>query len=114
MPTVTVIIPVFDEEQNVSVLYDDLSKYLSEKDELIFVDDGSRDNTFLEIQKLTSSDRKVKCISFSRNFGHQNAIMAGLQFSKGDYTITMDGDLQHPPFLLQQCLKNLSRALILF
>ncbi|HEY8691019.1 MAG TPA: glycosyltransferase family 2 protein [Chitinophagaceae bacterium] len=110
MAFVSVIIPVFDEEKNIVPLYDEIKKYLSSTDELIFIDDGSTDNTFLEIQQLSNANNNIKCISLSRNFGHQNALMAGLQHAKGDYIITMDGDLQHPPSLIQTMVEKLNEG----
>ncbi|MDQ6757658.1 MAG: glycosyltransferase family 2 protein [Bacteroidota bacterium] len=110
MPAVTVIIPVFDEEQNIVPLYEEIAKQLSNNDELIFVDDGSIDKTFLEIQYLSNQDKRVKCISLSRNFGHQNALMAGLQHATGDYMITMDGDLQHPPEIIAEMITKLDEG----
>jgi dolichol-phosphate mannosyltransferase len=108
MSFISIIIPVFDEEKNIAPLYFEINKYISGSDELIFVDDGSIDNTFLEIQQLSNSDKRVRCISLSRNFGHQNALMAGLMFAEGEYIITMDGDLQHPPALIPAMIQKLN------
>jgi len=73
--------------------------------EIIFVDDGSRDATFEIIQGLHQRLKRVKGIRFSRNFGHQNALMAGLQHASGDAVITMDADLQHPPELIPEMIE---------
>lgn len=110
MPFVSVIIPVFDEEKNIGPLYNEIRKYLSSTNELIFVDDGSKDNTFLEIQQLSGTDNTIKCISLSRNFGHQNALMAGIEYANGDYIITIDGDLQHPPALIPAMIEKLNEG----
>ncbi len=110
MPLLSIIIPVLDEEDNILPLYGDIKKTLPHGYELIYVDDGSKDKTLLVIQELCSTDSNVKCISLSRNFGHQNALMAGLQHSCGDYIITMDGDMQHPPALLPLMLKKLEEG----
>ena len=110
MAFVSIILPVFDEEKNIVPFYDEIKKYLSATDELIFIDDGSTDNTFLEIQQLSNANNNIKCISLSRNFGHQNALMAGLQHAKGDYIITMDGDLQHPPALIPVMIEKLKEG----
>ena len=110
MPFLSIIVPVFDEEKSIAPLYDEINKYISSSDELIFIDDGSSDNTFFEIQQLFNSDNRIKCISLSRNFGHQNALMAGLQFAKGEYIITMDGDLQHPPALIPAMIEKLKEG----
>lgn len=108
--SLSVIIPVFNEEQNIYPLYGEIKNYLLPVDELIYVDDGSTDNTFLEIQQISSSDNTIKCISLSRNFGHQNALMAGLEHAKGEYIITMDGDLQHPPELIPAMVEKLKEG----
>jgi glycosyltransferase involved in cell wall biosynthesis len=110
MAFVSVIIPVFDEEKNIVPLYNEVKKYLSSTDELLFIDDGSSDNTFLEIQQLSDANNNIKCISLSRNFGHQNALMAGLQHATGDKIITMDGDLQHPPSLIPAMIEKLNEG----
>jgi len=110
MPSVSVIIPVYDEEKNIRPLYNELRQFLTGDEELIFIDDGSRDNTFLEIKELSTIDNNVKCISLSRNFGHQNALMAGLQNCTGDNIITMDGDLQHPASVIPVMLQKLNNG----
>ena len=110
MAFVSVIIPVFDEEKNIVPLYDEIKQNLSPADELIFIDDGSSDNTFLEIRQLSNANNNVKCISLSRNFGHQNALMAGLLHATGDHIITMDGDLQHPPSLIPTMIEKLNEG----
>jgi len=110
MAFVSVIIPVFDEEKNIVPLYDEIKQNLSPADELIFIDDGSSDNTFLEIQQLSNANNNIKCISLSRNFGHQNALMAGLLHATGDHIITMDGDLQHPPSLIPTMIEKLNEG----
>lgn len=97
---ISIVIPAFNEEQNIIALYNELISVLQKisfRYEIIFVDDGSRDNTFNEIKKIAEKDKCVSGISLSRNFGHQVAIMAGLQQAKGDLVIMMDADLQHPP-----------------
>ncbi len=110
MPEISIIIPVFNEAENIKPLFDEIRKYTPENFELIFVDDGSTDATFPEIQQIAEKDNRVKCISFSRNFGHQNAFMAGLEYAKGNYIITMDGDLQHPVALIPTLLKKLAEG----
>ncbi len=110
MSFISVIIPVLDEEDNILPLYGDIQKTLRGGYELIFVDDGSKDKSLLVIQNLCSTENNVKCISLSRNFGHQNALMAGLQHSSGDYIITMDGDMQHPPALLPLMIDKLNEG----
>jgi polyisoprenyl-phosphate glycosyltransferase len=110
MPEVSIIVPVYNEEENIVPFYNELLKNVPSDFELIFVDDGSTDATFPEIHKISSLHSNVKCISFSRNFGHQNALMAGMQYSEGRYIITMDGDMQDPPSLIPEILKNLNNG----
>lgn len=97
---ISIIIPCLNEENNIDLLYRRLLPVLAELGadyELIFVDDGSSDGTFEQIKALNAIDEKVGGISFSRNFGHQVALLAGIQYASGALIITMDGDLQHPP-----------------
>lgn len=108
MKLLSVIVPCYNEEENVSDFYDELFKntsFFQEKEleiELIYVDDGSCDNTVLEVKKLRERDKRVRLLSFSRNFGKEAAIYAGFQKSKGDYIVLMDADLQDPPSLLPE------------
>ena len=74
--------------------------------ELIFIDDGSQDNTLTEIKKIASHESRVFYLSLSRNFGHQNALRAGLDIATGEAVITMDGDMQHPPELLPELINK--------
>lgn len=110
MPVTSIIIPVFNEQENIPLLYEEILKFCNHDLELLFVDDGSKDNTLLQIQALTAKDKRVKCISFSRNFGHQNALMAGMGYATGERIITMDGDLQHPPSLIPAMLNQLDEG----
>ena len=106
MPATSIIIPVFNEADNIQHLYNELNKACSSDTEFLFIDDGSKDNTFREIHRLSEQDPRIKCLSLSRNFGHQNALMAGMENASGDYIVLMDGDLQHPPSLVPElCLK---------
>jgi polyisoprenyl-phosphate glycosyltransferase len=107
MPFLSVIIPVYNEEESILPLYNELVKYLPEDYEVIFVDDGSTDSTPLQLQQICSKDMKVKSILLSRNFGHQNGLMAGLNHVSGNHIITMDGDLQHPPSMIPIILEKL-------
>jgi glycosyltransferase involved in cell wall biosynthesis len=107
--SVSIAIPVFNEEENISVLFDRLKTILRELPytfEILFIDDGSTDGTYLAIKALQQHDPRVKALSFSRNFGHQAALTAGLQFATGDAVITMDGDLQHPPSLIPTLIEK--------
>ena len=100
----SVISPLLNEERNVYELYNRLSNVLSRTDnsfEIIFVDDGSKDHTLLAIEKFAAEDTNVKYISFSRNFGHQIALFAGLEKCEGEYIVLIDGDLQDPPEVIE-------------
>ena len=98
---VSIVIPCYNEEGNVEVLYNEIKSLLSNFTiEFIFVDDNSIDRTLSILESLANSNSDVNYISLSRNFGHQNALRAGLEYSTGDCVISMDADLQHPPELL--------------
>lgn len=99
-PHYSIVVPVFNEEENIQPFYDALCNHIPADFELIWVNDGSTDKTLSFIKSLAAKDYRIRCISFSRNFGHQAALMAGLQFAKGKRIVFMDGDLQHPPSLL--------------
>jgi dolichol-phosphate mannosyltransferase len=104
---VSIVIPSYNEASNIVALYEQIKKVLSNTLlELLFVDDGSSDNTLSVIESLAHRDSDVKFISFSRNFGHQNALKAGLDFATGDCVISMDADLQHPPELLSTLIEK--------
>lgn len=103
----SIVIPSFNEEGNISLLYSQIEDAVGNLDyECIFVDDGSSDHTFDEIKKLAAKDPRVHGISFSRNFGHQTALSAGLQAAKGDLVVMMDADGQHPPAVINELLKE--------
>lgn len=106
----SIIIPVYNEAGNIEPLLHELNQYCPENVEIIFVDDGSSDDTYEIINSIAKSDARVKCISFSRNFGHQNALMAGMENAKGNAIVIMDGDLQHPPSLIPTLLDNLNNG----
>lgn len=105
--SVSIIIPCCNEAGNINVLYQKILEQINKLDieyEFIFIDDGSIDETFNIIMSLHKENPKVKSVSFSRNFGHQAAIIAGLHFCKGDCAIMMDADLQHPPELIPEMI----------
>lgn len=105
--SVSIIIPCYNETGNIKVLYQRILESVNKLDvdyELIFIDDGSIDETFNIIKSLHKENSKAKLVSFSRNFGHQAAIIAGLDFCKGDCAIMMDADLQHPPELIPEMI----------
>ncbi len=107
MPKFSIVIPIYNEEDNILELYNrltavmnrlcDFEGYSSSDYEIIMVDDGSTDNSWALIKNLNTKDNRVKGISFSRNFGHHIAITAGLDYASGNAIILMDGDLQDPP-----------------
>lgn len=110
MKLISIIIPCFNEEEAIPLFYDALIKETAAMDtdlELIFVDDGSRDNTLAQMKKLRERDQRVHYISFSRNFGKEGAMFAGMEAAKGDYIAIMDVDLQDPPALLPQMLEGI-------
>ncbi len=108
MKLLSVIVPCYNEEENIRDFYDELlknSSFFTEKEieiEMIYIDDGSKDRTVEEIRKLRAQDERVHMLSFSRNFGKEAAIYAGLQKAKGDMAVLMDADLQDPPSLLPE------------
>ncbi len=106
----TIIVPVLNEQDTIPIFYETVEKYVPQLNveiEYLFVDDGSKDNTLSIIQKLAEQDERVHYVSFSRNFGKEAALYAGLQNSSGDYIVLMDVDLQDPPELLPQMLKEI-------
>lgn len=106
----SIVVPCFNEEKSLPLFYAELKRYLPELKmdyELILVDDGSRDLTFKEIEAIKKIDRNTIGLRFSRNFGKEAAILAGLKESHGDMVVLMDADLQDPPYLLPQMLSAL-------
>ncbi|MBI4058764.1 glycosyltransferase family 2 protein [Candidatus Microgenomates bacterium] len=102
---ISLVIPAFNEEKNLPLLYQRLKPVLRKvgrDHEIIFINDGSIDNTLGVIKKLRGRDKKIRLISFSRNFGHMPAIDAGLIHAKGDWVVLMDADLQDPPEIIPQ------------
>ncbi len=111
MKLLSVIVPCYNEQENIFDFYDELMKneeFFRSRDvdiEIIFVDDGSKDETVARVKELKAKDERAHLISFSRNFGKEAAMYAGLQGSKGDYVVIMDCDLQDPPALLPEMYK---------
>ena len=107
MKKISVIIPSYNEEEAIPFFYDEIdrvSKSMKVNFEFIFVNDGSRDKTLNIVKELAKKDKRVKFINFSRNFGKEAAMFAGLEMSSGDYVTIMDADLQDPPSLLPNML----------
>ena len=114
MKLLSAIVPCFNEQENIFDFYDEFMKneaFFKSVDidfELIFVDDGSKDETVLRVKELNERDKRVHLVSFSRNFGKESAMYAGLTASKGDYVVIMDCDLQDPPALLPEMIKAIT------
>ena len=110
MKKISIIVPCYNEEATIPFFYeeiDKISKTIKKNFEFIFVNDGSKDNTIKIIKEYTKKDKRVKYIDFSRNFGKEAAMYAGLELSTGDYIAIMDADLQDPPHLLNKMLEVL-------
>jgi len=107
---ISVVIPAHNEEGNISLIYERIREVFSKLEnyrfEIIFVNDGSRDDTQKVIEELAQNNDEVKYIEFSRNFGHQHAVKAGMDCSTGNAMISMDADLQHPPELIPELIKR--------
>ena len=107
MDTITLVVPSYNEEEALPIYYETTEKIIREQlsnvqIEYLFIDDGSKDRTMDVIHDLAERDEKVHFISFSRNFGKEAAIYAGLENASGDYVVIMDADLQDPPALLSE------------
>ena len=103
---ISIIIPAYNEEKNIYLIYSRLEELLRNylDYEIIFIDDGSTDNTLNHIKDIRQSNARVHYLVFSRNFGHQNALKAGFDFSRGNCVISLDADLQHPPELIVEMI----------
>ena len=116
MSLLSVIVPCYNEEENISPFYKEFMKnesYFQKNGievEILYIDDGSRDQTVTEVKKLCEQDTRVHLISFSRNFGKEAAMFAGLEKSRGDYVVMMDVDLQDPPSLLPEMFEGLKEG----
>lgn len=115
METVSIVVPCYNEEENIDNFYNEIKEVVEKIKhrylyELIFINDGSRDNTEKIIKKLRNQDGCIKLISFSRNFGKEAAIYAGLNSAIGDYVVLMDADLQHPPVTILEMLKQIEEG----
>jgi len=110
MKKISIIVPCFNEEESLPLFYQEVTKVLVNLNrdyELLFVNDGSSDGTLKVLKELSAKDSHVLYLSFSRNFGKESAMYAGLQNSHGDYVAIMDADLQHPPALLAEMVECL-------
>ena len=110
MKTVSVLVPCYNEELTLNPLYEELCLTVASLQaydwEFLFVDDGSKDKTMDILQGLRTSDSRVNYVSLSRNFGKENALLAGFDYVRGDCTIIMDADLQHPPSVFPLLLQK--------
>ncbi len=113
---IEIVVPCFNEQECISLLYDEVERVFRNMKEydfsILYVDDGSRDKTLENIKLLAEKHGKerVKFISFSKNFGKESAIFAGLSKSTGDYVVLMDADLQHPPVILPQMIMQMEQG----
>ncbi len=108
-PTFTIIAPIFNELENIPELYPRIREVMDQTNEpweLILVDDGSTDGSTEVIRKLAENDKRVRPIIFARNFGHQIAVTAGIDYSRGDAVIIIDAELQDPPEVILKLIKN--------
>ena len=111
-PSISLVIPVYNEEGNISPFFQELKKWVPSQynPEYIFVDDGSYDNTLNEIKKLSKKHESIKYLSFTRNFGHQYALKAGIDHAKGKAVISLDGDFQHPPHIIPLMIEKWAKG----
>lgn len=107
---VTVLVPAYNEQDSLPLLYEEMSKLMQSHDQydwqLLFVDDGSTDNTLAVIKQLYQQDKRVNFISLSRNFGKESAMLAGFDHTRGDCVIIVDADLQNPPSVIPEMLQE--------
>ncbi len=111
MEKITLIIPCYNEQEVLGILYEELKKVTSQMNqhsfELLFVDDGSKDDTLKILKEMAEQDERVVYYSFSRNFGKEAAMYAGFYHASGDYVAVMDADMQDPPSLLPEMMSYL-------
>lgn len=112
MKKISIVVPCYNEEESIPLFYEEVNKVTEEMKkkaefEFVFVNDGSKDKTLEEFRKLAKKDKRVRYISFSRNFGKEAGMLAGLEHATGDYITTMDVDLQDPPELLEEMFDTL-------
>jgi glycosyltransferase involved in cell wall biosynthesis len=116
MKLLSAVVPCYNEEENISYFYDEFIKnkdFFRENNldyEIWYIDDGSKDRTAEEVKKLAAEDEKVHLLSFSRNFGKEAALYAGLEKARGDYVACLDADLQDPPSLLPEMFGYLEQG----
>ena len=115
MGLLSIIVPCYNEEkiinESAKVILDTVSKIENYDVEILFVDDGSKDQTLKKLVHLAELDKRYKYISFSRNFGKESAMLAGLEYCKGECVVIMDADLQHPPELIETMLSYYEKGI---
>lgn len=111
MVSFSIVVPCYNGEESVNLFYTEIEKTLPDTDfEIIYINDGSKDNTLSEIKEICKKHSNTKYISFSRNFGKESAVYASLSNATGDLVCLMDVDLQHPPSLLPEMIKTVSET----
>jgi len=113
MPKYSIVIPLHNEQENVTDLYDRLKAVMESGDdsfEIVFVDDGSRDDTFHLLRQISAVDSRITVVRLRRNFGQTSALAAGFDHARGEYIIAMDGDLQHDPADIPLFLEKISEG----
>lgn len=115
MKKISIVVPCYNEENNINSFYEEMIKTLEKVKEnysyeIIFVNDGSNDKTEIEVKKLRKTDQNIVLISFSRNFGKEAAIYAGLNNATGDLVALIDADLQHPPITILEMLEGINNG----
>ena len=117
MKLISVIVPCYNEQEVLPLYYDEMNKIMAQMKaehddidfELLFINDGSKDNTLKMLRELSEKDKRVRYISFSRNFGKEAGMYAGLENARGDYVVIMDADLQHPPAFIPAMYNYVSK-----
>ena len=112
MKKISIVVPCYNEEETIPIFYEEVNKVAEKLKnkatiEFVFVNDGSKDKTLITLRELAKKDKRVRYISFSRNFGKEAGMLAGLEYTTGDYVTTMDVDLQDPPALLIEMFNTL-------
>lgn len=109
MKKISILVPCYNEEKSIPLLYPELKKIMDGQPsydwEVLFVNDGSKDNTLSQIKSLREDDKRINFVNLSRNFGKENAMLAGFDYVTGDCMIILDADLQDPPSLIPQMLE---------
>ena len=113
MDKISIVVPCYNEQEVILMFYEKLMKIINQLEnnysyEIIFIDDGSKDNTLKILKELRKENENINLISFSRNFGKESAIYAGLTNATGELVVLMDSDLQHPPQIILEMLEKIN------